>query len=127
MPHLQHEEDEHGGDGGSSSPDDEDENTALRYNFILLPSPTRTVCRNKAESEDWQMHKITWSCDDDVKPDSDRGKVLETVGRGRGTGNGAFVRSLEVGDVVTLWAKGRFINWTNRVKDARIDVYWSAT
>ncbi|OAA79749.1 hypothetical protein LEL_03235 [Akanthomyces lecanii RCEF 1005] len=99
----------------------------FEYKFPLLHSPKWTVCRNKRAHRDWQEHSITWACHDDVKPDSDGGKSLEENGRGRETGDGEFVRSLQLGDVVTLWAKSRFPGWTNSVKAASIDVYWAAT
>ncbi|KIH93717.1 hypothetical protein SPBR_04257 [Sporothrix brasiliensis 5110] len=50
---------------------------------------------------------------------------LEKLGRGAETGDGAFVRNLRVGDVVTLWAKARFPGWVNIVQRAQIDVYWA--
>ncbi len=47
------------------------------------------------------------------------------VRRGKATGNGEFVRSLEVGDVVTLWARARFPGWFIKVKDVEIDMFWA--
>ncbi|KAJ3496374.1 hypothetical protein NLG97_g2704 [Lecanicillium saksenae] len=99
----------------------------LEYKFPLLHAPKWTVTRNKRAHRDWQNHTITWACWDDVNADSDAGKALEEKGRGRETGDGEFVRSLKLGDVVTLWAKARFNGWMNNVKSASIDVYWAAT
>ncbi|EGX90207.1 hypothetical protein CCM_06626 [Cordyceps militaris CM01] len=97
------------------------------YKFPLAHSPVWTICRNKRAHRDWQDHVITWTCYDDVKSDSDAGQALEENGRGRETGDGEFVRSLKVGDVVTIWAKARFPGWTNNLRAASIDVYWAAT
>lgn len=98
-----------------------------RYNFDLLHSAKLTVSKNKRAHRDWQKHQVTWSCFDDVKSESDGGKALEDGGRGRESGDGEFVRNLELGDVVTLWAKARFPMWVNTVKYVRMDVYWAAT
>ena len=62
---------------------------------------------------------------DNILADSDEGKNLEAIGRGRATGNGEFVRGLQMGDVVTLWAKARFLAWTNRFQDVSVKVYWA--
>lgn len=105
----------------------EPEEPVFKYDFPLMHDPKWTVSRNKRAHRDWQDHAITWSCKDNVKPDSDAGKALEDNGRGRETGDGTFVRSLRLGDVVTLWAKARFPGWVNSVKSASIDVYWAAT
>jgi len=50
---------------------------------------------------------------------------LEEQGRGRGTGNGEFVRDLRLGDVVTVWGMARFGAWVNNVEAVKIDVYWA--
>ncbi|KAM3562131.1 hypothetical protein ARSEF4850_002900 [Beauveria asiatica] len=106
--------------------DDENGETApqepqFRYEFPLVQSPKWTVCRNKRAHRDWQDHTITWACYDDVQADTDGGQALEENGRGRETGDGEFVRNLQLGDVVTLWAKARFPGWVNNVKAASID------
>lgn len=50
---------------------------------------------------------------------------LERDGRGRRTGDGEFVRSLQLGDVVTVWAKARFPAWANNVNKITVDVYFA--
>ena len=50
---------------------------------------------------------------------------LALEGRGRRTGDGAFVRSLQLGDVVTVWAKARFPHWVNHVARVTVDVYFA--
>ncbi|KAM3530864.1 hypothetical protein NHJ13051_001092 [Beauveria bassiana] len=93
----------------------------FQYQFPLIQSPKWTVCRNKRAHRDWQDHTITWACYDDVQADSDGSKALEENGRGRETGDGEFVRNLQLGDVVTLWAKARFPGWVNNILAASID------
>jgi hypothetical protein len=51
--------------------------------------------------------------------------MLEGMGRGSETGNGDFVRSLQIGDVVTVWARARFPGWANLVEELRVDMYWA--
>ncbi|KAM3456595.1 hypothetical protein MY3296_001550 [Beauveria thailandica] len=104
-------------ENGETSPQE----PQFRYEFPLVQSPKWTVCRNKRAHRDWQDHTITWACYDDVQADTDGGKALEENGRGRETGDGEFVRNLQLGDVVTLWAKARFPGWVNNVKAASID------
>ena len=96
-----------------------------QYGHTLQAHPAWCVHRNKRANREWQQHIVVWSCDDDIKEDSDGGKALAEEGRGRATGNGEFVRNLKLGDVVTLWAKARFGGWANSVKSASIDVYWA--
>ncbi|OAA63875.1 hypothetical protein ISF_04584 [Cordyceps fumosorosea ARSEF 2679] len=112
---------------GAANEEATPEEPRFEYSFPLLHSPKWTVCKNKRAHRDFQDHEITWTCYDDIKPDSDGGKALEENGRGRETGDGEFVRSLQLGDVVTLWAKARFPGWVNSVRAASIDVYWAAT
>jgi len=68
---------------------------------------------------------VTWSFDDDVKPDSAEGDKLEQQGRGRESMTGEFVRSLKLGDVVTVWARARFPGWRNEVEQVKMDIFWA--
>jgi hypothetical protein len=82
--------------------------------------------RNRTGTRDTKEHVITWSCTDNIMdPDSVDGKRLDEEGRGRATGNGEYVRSLKVGDVVTVWGKARYGGWVNNVEEVKIDVYWA--
>ncbi|PNP45103.1 hypothetical protein TGAM01_v206794 [Trichoderma gamsii] len=97
------------------------------YNYAhkLLHAPEWEIQRNKTAFGKWQDHSITWSYLDDIAPDSEGGQALVAKGRGRETGDGKFVRELQVGDVVTVWGRARFGGWTNRIESVRIDVYWA--
>ncbi|RPB23897.1 hypothetical protein L211DRAFT_749444, partial [Terfezia boudieri ATCC MYA-4762] len=72
-----------------------------------------------------KVHVITWSFDDNVNPDSSEGDELEQQGRGRESMTGNFVRSLKLGDVVTVWARARFRGWRTNVEQVKMDIYWA--
>ncbi|UKZ71094.1 uncharacterized protein TrAtP1_012059 [Trichoderma atroviride] len=97
------------------------------YNYAhkLLHSPEWEIQRNKTALGKWQDNSITWSYLDDTAPDSEGGQALVAKGRGRETGDGKFVRELQVGDVVTVWGRARFGGWANKIESVRIDVYWA--
>jgi len=81
--------------------------------------------KNLTATRDFQERTITWSCHDNIVPDSMEGIALEEQGRGRATGDGKYVRGMKIGDVVTVWAKARFPGWVNTVTKVQIDVYWA--
>lgn len=114
--------------------DEEDENKeekgkkpeeTFRYTHPLQPNDQWTIQQNKRATSQWQDHKVTWHYLDNVKADSDEGKKLEDVGRGRETGDGSFVRDLKMGDVITVWGKARFPGWVNTVERVKVEVYWA--
>lgn len=106
-------------------PKEEDNKPQINYEFShpMLPS---VIClqKNITSQRRTEEHIITWSSTDDVNPESLEAKQLTEIGRGPATGTGDLVRNLEIGDVVTVWAKERFPGWTNNVEDVTIDVYW---
>lgn len=90
----------------------------------LLASPKYTIQHNKTAIRQSQTHTIVWSYKDSdaISPGPEE---LKAAGRGAETGNGDFVRSLKLGDVVTVWAKARFGGWSNTVDSVKVDVYWA--
>jgi hypothetical protein len=80
---------------------------------------------NRTGTREVKEHVIILAHDDCINPFCSEGDQLEQVGRGRHTGNGDFVRSLQIGDIITFWARARFPGWTNQVKEVKIDVYWA--
>ena len=96
-----------------------------RYEHALLPAEDHLIQRNKLATRDYVHHQVVWRATDDVDPASPEADALEAAGRGRATGNGAFVRSLKLGDMVTVWGRARFGGWQNDVKRVEIKVYWS--
>lgn len=90
----------------------------------FLPN-SKVLQKNRTATPQPEEYVIVWRWDDRIDPDSAEGESLEDIGRGRATGNGEFVRSLEIGDVVTLWARTRFQGWRITVENARIDMFWA--
>lgn len=99
-------------------------NVKPEFEHPLLPE-RGTLQRNVVAEKNTKEHVITWTCNDDILPESLDGNALEEQGRGRDTGTGEFVRNLKIGDVVTVWAKARFPQWTNVVEEVKVDVYWA--
>jgi len=81
--------------------------------------------KNCTAHREHKEHTITWSCEDNVNPESAAAIELEKVGRGRETGTGKIVKEMKAGDVVTVWAKARYGGWVNYVEEVKIDVYWA--
>ncbi|KKA30884.1 hypothetical protein TD95_004541 [Thielaviopsis punctulata] len=80
---------------------------------------------NKRAEREVQTHKIVWSWDDDIDPESaEADKLLIKKGRGKNTATGEFVRSLKTGDMITVWAKARFPGWANHVESITVDVHY---
>lgn len=98
-----------------------DRENALHH--TLLPEPDWTIQCNKTATRASTTHTVTWSWNDHVNPKT--AEELRQLGRGQGTGTGAFVRNLKLGDVVTIWAKARFGSWVNSVENVRMDIYWA--
>ncbi|RGP68386.1 hypothetical protein FLONG3_8159 [Fusarium longipes] len=98
----------------------------MRYTHPLQPRDKWVIQHNKTAHRPWQDHVVTWSWQDDISPESEAAeKMRREKGRGRGTGDGSFVRDLKMGDVITVWAKARFGGWVNTVEKVKIDVYWA--
>ncbi|UNI13589.1 hypothetical protein JDV02_000317 [Purpureocillium takamizusanense] len=104
-----------------SNPEDDD----YTYDHPLLHQDPFVIQKNRTAAREFDDHVVTWSYLDDAKPDSDAGKALAEQGRGRATGDGAFVRDLRLGDVVTVWGMARFAGWVNNVESVKIDLYWA--
>jgi hypothetical protein len=96
---------------------EEDGSIVFDHKLLAEPSMLQT---NKLAERQTSTHVITWRFDDDEDEDS-----LIERGRGKATGNGEFVRNLRVGDIVTIWAKARFLGWLNHVVEVTMDVYWA--
>ncbi|KAI5867474.1 hypothetical protein GGS23DRAFT_548537 [Durotheca rogersii] len=97
-----------------------------RYEHELLPTPDHLIQRNLLAESRWQHHDVEWSWRDQINPDSsEAADVLEGNGRGTATGNGEFVRNLRYGDMITIWARARFLAWANSVKRIEVRVYWA--
>ena len=100
------------------------ENAPLTFCHDLMPSLMLTIQRNVVALAETKEHKITWSYNDNVIPDSLEAIELGKRGRGQDSANGEFVRRLEAGDVVTVWGKARFPGWVNHVDEIKMDIFW---
>ncbi|KAI3340864.1 hypothetical protein F4824DRAFT_355924 [Ustulina deusta] len=95
------------------------------YYHQLHPAADHKIQCNRVAEHDWQHHRIEWSYTDDIDPKSSGGQELDSIGRGSATGDGSFLRSLKVGDMVTVWARARFPSWVNSIQKVRVEVYWA--
>ncbi|KAF9879501.1 hypothetical protein CkaCkLH20_03044 [Colletotrichum karsti] len=97
----------------------------LAYHHHVHPLENLKIQSNKTAHRDFLDHEVVWSWTDDIHPESPEGDHLSEIGRGRGTGTGRFVRSLKLGDVVTVWGKARFGGWCNYVESVKVEIYWA--
>lgn len=90
----------------------------------FLPT-TMTLQRNVVSKGKTTKHTIVWHFLDSY--DEGSAEVTEAVNQGRGPEslNGKLVRSMQMGDCITLWARARFPGWKNYVQKAKITVYWA--
>lgn len=103
-----------------------DGSDSTRYNHELHAAPDHKIQSNRTASRQTQEHVVEWRYNDDVDPEMSAADELNDAGRGRATGNGEFVRSLRLGDVVTVWGRARFGGWQNHIKKVEVKVYWKA-
>jgi hypothetical protein len=97
--------------------------STYRYDHSFAQTETR-LQSNRTANREVKEHVITWTSSDCIHPMSPEGDRLEAEGRARWTANGDFVRNLKVGNIITVWARCRFLGWTNAVEEVKIDVYW---
>ncbi|RDL41635.1 uncharacterized protein BP5553_01614 [Venustampulla echinocandica] len=90
----------------------------------LLPGPM-CIQKNVTADQTAKEHRIVWSVDDNINPESPEADELENRGRGRATATGEFVRNLKLGDSVTVWQKARFHGWANFLEYLKVEVYWA--
>lgn len=107
---------------------DGEENGKRKYKpkHPLLPTPAATIQVNRVAEREYAEHKVVWSWDDYLDDNDTEAKAkLKENGRGSETGNGEFVRNLQLGDVITVWAKARFPGWENWIDWAKVDIYFA--
>ena len=88
-----------------------------------IPADT-TLQRNVVAKGETTVHTIVWHYLDSYDKDSAEAREAANQGRGPGTLDGRFVRSMQVGDCIILWVRARFPGWENHVEKAKITVYW---
>ncbi|EFQ32762.1 uncharacterized protein GLRG_07906 [Colletotrichum graminicola M1.001] len=97
----------------------------LAYHHHMHPLENLKIQNNKTAHRPFLDHEVVWSWSDDIHPDSPEADQLVEMGRGRGTGTGKFVRSLKLGDVITVWGKARFGGWANHIQSVKVEIYWA--
>ncbi|KAH8180220.1 Ankyrin repeat protein [Sarocladium implicatum] len=112
-------------DPASTQTPSKDGEQKYKYDHGHLPVDERLIQRNQTRNREVKTHVVQWSWTDDIDPESDAAEDLVIQGRGRGTGDGSFVRDLKMGDVVTVWGKAKFPAWVNNVDKVKVDVYWA--
>ncbi|ETS04719.1 hypothetical protein M419DRAFT_73431 [Trichoderma reesei RUT C-30] len=85
----------------------------------------REIQRNKMADGNFQTYVTTWTCWDVYAPDSEEARRKMEEGKGRMNGDGSFVRSLGLGDVVTVWGRALYAGWVNVVESVEIEIYWA--
>ncbi|KAL6886284.1 hypothetical protein HDV57DRAFT_515438 [Trichoderma longibrachiatum] len=85
----------------------------------------REIQRNAMAVGDSRTYVTTWTCRDVYAPDSDEARKWMEEGKGKMNGDGSFVRSLGLGDVVTVWGRAMHRGWVNVVESVEIEVYWA--
>ncbi|KAL2754030.1 hypothetical protein ACRALDRAFT_1063005 [Sodiomyces alcalophilus JCM 7366] len=98
---------------------------APRYKHPISPNEQHKIQCNRTATGMVADYRIVWSWTDNTEPDSPEAEQLARRGRGKLSGSGEFVRSLRLGDVVTIWAKARFPGWANQVQKVGVEVYWA--
>ena len=75
-----------------------------RYKYVhdLQHDPKWEIQRNRSATKEFREHVVSWRWDDDVKPGSEEAQHLDDIGRGPETGTGELVRSLKMGDVISV-------------------------
>jgi hypothetical protein len=94
--------------------------TTHKFDHPLLAVENLKIQCNKTAVREILEHRVEWSYTDEVNFES----KLADIGRGTETGDGNFVRELQLGDIVTVWGKNRFPGWANYVESVKIEVYW---
>ncbi|KAK3336377.1 hypothetical protein B0T19DRAFT_396133 [Cercophora scortea] len=104
-------------------------NRNMFYHPLHARDTLKIQCNRTADGH-LREHRVVWSYTDDIKFDADGATspevtALDDAGRGRATADGTFVRSLKLGDVVTVWAFARFPGWLNLIERVKVDIYWA--
>jgi hypothetical protein len=81
---------------------------------------------NRAATRETKRHHIIWHYLDAISPDSEEAlRIQREDGRGSETLDGSKVRSMKLGDTVSVWARARFPGWVNHAKSVSVRVFWA--
>ncbi|KAJ8592779.1 hypothetical protein M405DRAFT_19945 [Rhizopogon salebrosus TDB-379] len=87
----------------------------------FLP-PDTTLQTNVVTKRETTELIIVWHF---LDKESVEAKEAGKLGRGPATLDGKFVRSMQVGDCITLWDRARFRGWEPVIQKVKITVYWA--
>ncbi|KAA8642230.1 uncharacterized protein ATNIH1004_011171 [Aspergillus tanneri] len=92
---------------------------------LLNPSP-RKLQSNRTHERKTEHYTITWHHLDHTPADSAEAEEIErSQGRGRATLDGSQVRTLEVGDAISIWGRARYGGWSNHVERVSVRIFWA--
>ncbi|KAL4888686.1 hypothetical protein BDV59DRAFT_188160 [Aspergillus ambiguus] len=98
----------------------------LHAGHPLLNAGPHKLQSNKTREGQTQHHVFAWHYLDNLAADSPEAEEIQQMqGRGRATLDGSQVRSLEVGDSISIWGRARYMGWRNEVEGIRVRVYWA--
>ncbi|KAJ8583495.1 hypothetical protein M405DRAFT_748519 [Rhizopogon salebrosus TDB-379] len=87
--------------------------------------PPNTTLQTMVAKRETTEHTIVWHFLDSFGKKSVEAKEAGKLGRGPSTLDGRFVRSMQAGDCITLWARACFPGWENFIQKVKITVYWA--
>ncbi|KAB8230190.1 hypothetical protein ETB97_001255 [Aspergillus alliaceus] len=92
---------------------------------LLLPKSSK-LQSNRAAVSGTQHYEITWHHLDNIRADSAEAEEIQhNQGRGKDTLDGTQVRTLQVGDVISVLGRARFGGWSNHVERLSVRVFWA--
>ncbi|GES56987.1 hypothetical protein ATEIFO6365_0003005800 [Aspergillus terreus] len=101
----------------------------LRSGHPLLNPGPHKLQSNGADptaSQQPDRHVVVWHYLDNIPADSPEAEdIQQRQGRGRATLDGSQVRSLELGDSISVWGRARYMGWLNIVKELTVRVFWA--
>ncbi|KAL1894612.1 hypothetical protein Cpir12675_003601 [Ceratocystis pirilliformis] len=81
---------------------------------------------NRQANSTVAQHCVEWRWDDSIELHQGHADTeFWKQGRSPTTPSGEFVRNLQVGDIITIWAKARDPGWVNKVESVTVDVHWA--
>ncbi|KAN0086877.1 hypothetical protein V8E54_000565 [Elaphomyces granulatus] len=108
------------GDGNASQ-----DETPIDPERPFIPTASRLQTNLTAIGET-QRYSITWHYLDSIDQHSEEAeRIGHEEGRGPATLDGSNVRSMKLGDTVSVWARARFPGWANIVRSISVRVFWA--
>ncbi|KAH8433655.1 uncharacterized protein LDX57_011289 [Aspergillus melleus] len=98
----------------------------LRAGHPLLNPSRQKLQSNRTYDRQTHHYTITWHHLDRVPADSEEAEEIERAqGRGRATLDGNQIRTLGLGDAISIWGRARYGGWSNHVEEVAVRVFWA--